>query len=176
MNAATPHTSVVTLSTVVLARARWRRRPDGSWDVQHGTWTAVRSEGLSPFIAPVVGCPRCGHAIVIATEDAVKMGGGRVTHEIGADGRIKPEVRCRHVDVLGSGERRPCGFARPVMLERWQDERPIWCCIYTRSNSAETHEVYSHATTRAEALRHTLIGGRTLVAIGPAVGWKGQAS
>ncbi len=176
MNAATPHTSVVTPSTVVIPRAKWRRRQDGSWDVVHGTWNAVRSPGLNPFIAAVVGCPRCGHAIVVATQDAVKIGGGDVTHEITADGRVRPELRCRNVAVIESGERKSCGFARPVMLERWQDERPIWCCIYTRGASAETHEVYCHATTRAEALRHTLIGGRTLVAIGPAVGWKWQAS
>ncbi|MFI5246187.1 MAG: hypothetical protein ACHQQR_13220 [Gemmatimonadales bacterium] len=154
--------------TIVLPRATWTKDRNGATHVQGGTWSAVRGPGLSPPVAPVVGCPRCGKAIFVATEDAVRLrvvvhpggGAGTVTHQIDQEGRIRPEVRCG------------CGFACRMILERWKDERPIWCCIYTNGADPEPHTIYCHATSRAEALRHTMRPGRALVEIAPAVGWK----
>jgi len=159
---------IVRPSLVVLPRATWTRDRQGAWNVQAATWNAVRGQGLNPPIAAVVGCPACSHAIVIATADAVKMGGGRIAHEIMQDGLVRPEVRC--TTVLANG--RACGFARPIMLERWQDERPIWCCIYTDGADPEPKSVYCHATSRTEALRVTKRVGRVLIDVAPAVGWK----
>ena len=159
-------TAVAVARLVVLPRATWTKDVRGAWNVTAGTWHAVRGSGLTPPIAAVVGCPKCGHAIVIATGDAARLSRTpcAVTHEIAQDGTVRPEVRCT------------CGFTRPLMLERWKDERPIWCCIYTNGSDPEPHTIYCHATSRAEALRHTMRTGRALVEIAPAVGWNGRAA
>lgn len=169
---------------IVLARAPWERSADGRGvRATRGTWHAFKHRGdIGSVIVPMISCPNCGGlTYVVPTFGAAlqlkRMG---VTYAGQKDPSSLPHSVDRIGKVTANGPTGPgvlcghgrCDFHRIVILDRWQDEKPLWVIVYTDGNSFEPQFQYCHAVNKSEALHHFgALGRRTIIETAPAVGY-----
>lgn len=172
-------------AAVVMGRAKWKTDPSTGAPVpEKGTWYRFHGERAgSSVVIPMFGCPNCGRInfIVSDREQAEVLAGlsskdetGKARHwfegkimlrQISRVGKVTPDVHCG-----GPG----CGFFRAVYLDRWQDEKPLWCVAYIEGPNPRLIFDYTHAVNEREAAIQigAFIGNKKIIASGPAVGFK----
>lgn len=170
---------------LVCRRADWPVRDDGRPVPEIETWSRyLGARSGSSVIVPMIACPRCeGIMFIFPDQEAVEAIAERYT----ARGLTPPDMKISKVDRLGkvtpdiqcggttpNGEAR-CGWSGTVYLDRWQDEKPLWCVAYVEGGSTKLELIYSHSINAAEAAFNLPpVGprGRHIIASAPAVGFK----